>query len=233
MVETLLTSSGLQIMEVVVQGLRRKEKYLQDRIAWELNRYRDDERAEIRRQVITTGEEMKMEANGVKKKKRERDIAERTRKFREEEEEEDWVVRLQAGDVQAREEAVEGEEEVVPDSWEERFQEGENVFDFGRRIFDSDDSIKSRDEELKMLEMVLRNEGLKVGEKVDFDGNCFYRSVAREMQVRHEDVRREAVKTLRNTLEEVDGWKNFGEGDDRAARVSCGKIRWTESGQEM
>jgi hypothetical protein len=143
-VETLLTSSGFQIMEVVIQGLRRKEEYLQDRIAWELNRYRDDERAEIRRQVITTGEEMKMEADGVKRKKRERDIAERTRKLREEEEEEDWVVQLQAGDVQAREEAVAGEEEVVPDSWEERFQEGENVYDFERRIFDSEDKHKEQ-----------------------------------------------------------------------------------------
>jgi hypothetical protein len=146
-VRTVLMDTSLKIMEVVVEGMRRKEEFLVDRVAREINREDEGEKPEIRREVNRILSDAKKEADKIKSKKRQRDVEERERRNEEErrEEEEDWVKNLQ-------EDGLEEGEMETPESWEERYEEGENAFDFGRRIFQSEESIRSRVKELEGLE---------------------------------------------------------------------------------
>ena len=105
---------------------------------------------------------------------------------------------------------------------------GEEVEVFGMMIYEKEESVKARRDQLEKMLVVFKEKGVEVRYKTPADGNCFFHGFGEQVGVGHEEVRKEAIRFLReNEVVGGEDWAYFvDEEEDR--RVEQGKRRSNE-----
>ena len=82
-------------------------------------------------------------------------------------------------------------------------------------IYEKKETVEAKREQLERIMRVFGEQGVEVRFKTRGDGNCFYRGVGEQLGATHGEVRREAVRYLKEN-ETVGGelWADFVEDED-------------------
>ena len=80
-------------------------------------------------------------------------------------------------------------------------------------------NLARKEEELKGIWRLLDKEGLEVRYKTPMDGNCFFHAVGEQLGTEHKNVRRAAVRFLReNSNINGEEWSGFTDEGKRGKR---------------